>query len=338
MECSASLSLDFYALLEDSSLSDITIQNQGGQISVHSVILSARSPVFRNMLKNDMEEKKTGIIKIEDFEINVVKAMVNYIYSAKIDENFDDMRALVRIGAKYQIQSLVDKCCKLLISSISSTNVVDLGVLAETYSFQAMLKKCAEFIADDLDSLGEDWEEKVKKSPVLLLHILKCLKRQKGQEVVEIVRFSDLIRSMEEDGGWSCGGSQKDAITFQVNRASKLSEIGFYGTEHEGENIIVDIEVKKGEVDVFTKTTNFRSAGNNVPVKIPVDDVTIEPDTEYTVAVKIEAADVTFSGNFGVEEVESSDHKFLVKFFESDISENYTDVTGGQIPTLVFKI
>eukprot|EP00092_Neocalanus_flemingeri_P017599 GFUD01019041.1.p1 GENE.GFUD01019041.1~~GFUD01019041.1.p1 ORF type:complete len:328 (+),score=85.76 GFUD01019041.1:66-1049(+) len=327
MECSASLSLDFLALLEDSSLSDITIQNQGGQISVHSVILSARSPVFRAMLRSDMEEKKTGIIKIEDFEIDVVKAMVNYIYTAKIDEKFEDMRALLRIGDKYQIQSLVDKCCKLLISSISSSNVVDLGVLAETYSFQAMLKKCSEFIANDLDSLGEDWEEKVKKSPVLLLQILKCLKPQ----VVEIVRLS-------VDERWWCFRSHKEAISFLVNRASKLSEIGLYGTEHEGETITVDIEVKKGELDVFTKTTNYRSAGNNVPVKIPVDDVPIEPDTEYTVAVKIEAQDFTFSGDSGVKEVESSDHKLRVRFLNSDISENGTKVSYGQIPTLVFKI
>eukprot|EP00092_Neocalanus_flemingeri_P017600 GFUD01019042.1.p1 GENE.GFUD01019042.1~~GFUD01019042.1.p1 ORF type:complete len:332 (+),score=70.04 GFUD01019042.1:66-1061(+) len=331
MECSASLSLDFLALLEDSSLSDITIQNQGGQISVHSVILSARSPVFRAMLRSDMEEKKTGIIKIEDFEINVVKAMVNYIYTAKIDEKFEDMRALVRIGDKYQIQSLVDKCCKLLISSISSSNVVDLGVFAETYSFQAVLEKCSEFIADDLDSLGEHWEEKVKSSPVLLIHILKCLKCPKEQ-VVEIVRFNGVNTPR-----WICDGSEIDAITFQVNRCSKLSEIGLYGTETEEENVTVDIEVKKGELNLFSKTTIYRSAGNDVPVKIPVNDVLIEPDTEYTVAVKIKSLGNTFYGNDGIEQVQTSDQKFKVSFMDSDISVS-TDVSSGQIPTFLFKI
>eukprot|EP00092_Neocalanus_flemingeri_P017598 GFUD01019040.1.p1 GENE.GFUD01019040.1~~GFUD01019040.1.p1 ORF type:complete len:332 (+),score=70.01 GFUD01019040.1:110-1105(+) len=331
MECSAAFFEDFLSLLEDSTSSDLMIQNQGEQINVHRAILSARSPVFRAMLRNDMKEKKTGIIEIKDFEMDVIKAMVHYIYTARIDENFDDLKTLAKIGEKYEIQSLVDICCKLLISSISSSNVVDLGVFAETYSFQAVLEKCSEFIADDLDSLGEHWEEKVKSSPVLLIHILKCLKCPKEQ-VVEIVRFNGV-----NTPGWICDGSEIEAITFQVNRCSKLSEIGLYGTETEEEDVTVDIEVKKGELNLFSKTTIYRSAGNDVPVKIPVNDVLIEADTEYTVAVKIKALGNTFYGDDGIEQVQTSDQKFKVIFMDSDISVS-TDVSSGQIPTLLFKI
>eukprot|EP00092_Neocalanus_flemingeri_P015530 GFUD01016811.1.p1 GENE.GFUD01016811.1~~GFUD01016811.1.p1 ORF type:complete len:340 (+),score=91.60 GFUD01016811.1:120-1139(+) len=339
MECSASLSVDLLTLLKDPDLSDLIIQTQDGQISVHSVILSARSPVFRNMLrkrkrKEKKEEKETDIITIKDFEVNVIKAMVRYIYTDKIDEKFDDMRDLARIGNKYEIQSLVDICCKSLISTISSSNVVELGVFAETYSCKAVLEKCSDIIANDLNLLGEDWEDKVESSPALLLHILKCLKCQK-ERVVEVERF---CKTQVSPLQWSCNGSNKDAIKFIVNIASQLTGIGLFGTETEGENITVDIEVKKDGFDVFSKTTSFTSGGNDVPVKIPVNDVPILPDVEYTVAVLIKATGITFNGEDGIDEVESSDQKLKVCFMKSEDSENGTDVYRGQIPSLFFKM
>eukprot|EP00092_Neocalanus_flemingeri_P086365 GFUD01108830.1.p1 GENE.GFUD01108830.1~~GFUD01108830.1.p1 ORF type:complete len:338 (+),score=77.87 GFUD01108830.1:110-1123(+) len=337
MECSAAFFEDFLSLLEDSTSSDLMIQNQGEQINVHRAILSARSPVFRAMLRNDMKEKKTGIIEIKDFEMDVIKAMVHYIYTARIDENFDDLKTLAKIGEKYEIQSLVDICCKLLISSISSSNVVDLGVFAETNSFQAVLEKCSQFIASDFGSLGEDWEERVKISPLFMFNILKCLKSSEKEGMVEIVRFSDV----SPFAGWACGQAQEagvqgqgDTLKFQANRASKLCEIGVYGNATTNENIEVDIEVKKGALTVFFKTTNFTSAGNATPVKIPVD-VPIEQDTDYTVSVLIKARGGTFFGEHGIGEVENQE--FKVCFMNSPHS-NGTTTSVGQIPTLVFKI
>eukprot|EP00092_Neocalanus_flemingeri_P021621 GFUD01023451.1.p1 GENE.GFUD01023451.1~~GFUD01023451.1.p1 ORF type:complete len:332 (+),score=71.59 GFUD01023451.1:100-1095(+) len=331
MECSAAFFEDFLSLLEDSTSSDLVIQNQGEQITVHRAILSARSPVFRAMLGNDMKEKKTGIIEIKDFEMDVIKAMVHYIYTARIDENFDDLKTLAKIGEKYEIQSLVDICCKLLISTISSSTVVDLGVFAETNSFQAVLEKCSEFIASDLGSLGEDWEERVKISPMFMFNIIKCLKSGGKGGMVEVVRFPD-VGSFP---GWGFGDFC-DAVIFQANRASKLCEIGLYGTATNNENIEVDIEVKKGVLTVFSKTTNFTSAGNATPVKIPVD-VPIEQDTDYTVSVLIKArGGKTFFGKHGIGEVENQE--FKVCFMNSLHSPNGTTTSVGQIPTLVFKI
>eukprot|EP00092_Neocalanus_flemingeri_P106839 GFUD01137093.1.p1 GENE.GFUD01137093.1~~GFUD01137093.1.p1 ORF type:complete len:344 (-),score=64.72 GFUD01137093.1:17-1048(-) len=343
MDCLASLSSDFLSLLEDSTHSNLTIQCPGGEVSVHRGIIAARSPIFSSMLQNDMLEKNTGVIKIDDFGINVVKAMVKYVYTARIDDEFEDIKALLRIGDKYLIRSLVDICSKKLIDSISFSNVVDLGIFAETYSVQNVVDKCSEFIANDLNSLGDDWEERVQNSPLFATRILKCLKSVSGQgPVVEIKRFE----ASEESGRWDCDCPlSQDAISFQTNLTSKLVAVGLYGTDIK-EKIPVDIEVKKGSTSVFSQSLTYESPGNGVPVKIPVN-VIIEPNLQYTVSVLISASDRrTFWGSqMNIEKIvngEVSDTTFQINFDDADDADeencNGTDVSMGQIPTLVFKL
>eukprot|EP00092_Neocalanus_flemingeri_P015705 GFUD01016999.1.p1 GENE.GFUD01016999.1~~GFUD01016999.1.p1 ORF type:complete len:351 (-),score=77.26 GFUD01016999.1:19-1071(-) len=350
MDCLASLSSDFLSLLEDSTYSDLTIQCPGGEVCVHRGIMAARSQVFNTMLQNNMVEKTTGVMKIEDFDVDVVKAMVKYVYTARIDDEFEDIKALIRIGHKYMIRSLVDICSKRLINSITFSSVVDLGVFGETYSVENVVDKCSEFIASDLNSLGDDWEERVQNSPLFATRILKCLKSGAGQGlVVEIKRFA-----IKESLKWRCQGHKKDAISFQTNLTSKLIEVGLYGTEAK-EKIPVDVEVKKGSTSVFSQSLTYESPGNGVPVKIPVN-VIIEPNLQYTVSVLISASDHrTFWGSqMNIEKIvngEVSDTTFQINFADAgdaddandadDADEencNGTNVSMGQIPTLVFKL
>jgi hypothetical protein len=287
------------------------------------------------MLRNDMVERTTGIIKIEDFDMDVVKAMVDYIYAAKIDEKFGDLKALMRIGDKYEIQSLVDVCRKTMIDSISSANVVELGVYAENYADKEILAKCCEFIANDLDALGDNWEERVRVSPEFAISILKSLKQ--AHRSVTMSRFS-----MFSDGcSWKCDGTQRDSISFETNRPSKLAEIGLFGTKIK-ENIPVKINVKKGSTTVFSEDLFYKSTGNNAPIKFPLPvQVPIDPDSDYTVLALIKpAVGSTFQGVKGKEDVEGysgGGNMFNVCFVDID-DESASDVEVGQIAILVFKV
>ena len=124
---------DFNSILEDSSSSDLTLVCQDGEVKVHRLIMSGRSPVFNSLLKSDMQEKTSGAVKIEDFKIDVVRAMVNYIYTARIEDTFDDIVNLMKIGHKYLINTLVEDCSKMLIKSITVSNVLELGAIAEVF-------------------------------------------------------------------------------------------------------------------------------------------------------------------------------------------------------------
>jgi len=207
MEGLSTLSADFNSILDDSSSSDLTLICPDGEIQVHRLIMSGRSPVFNSLLNSDMLEKTSGIVKIEEFNIEVVRAMVLYIYTAKIEDTFDDIVTLMKIGNKYLIQRLVDDCSKKLIKLISVSNVLELGVVAEVYSVQDLLKSCVKFVCKNLEVLGSGWKEKLKSSPQFLMGIVELVIKPKN-ELLEVNR-------------WTAGGKE-DSISVRLSHAAPL--------------------------------------------------------------------------------------------------------------------
>eukprot|EP00092_Neocalanus_flemingeri_P091540 GFUD01116074.1.p1 GENE.GFUD01116074.1~~GFUD01116074.1.p1 ORF type:complete len:350 (+),score=49.22 GFUD01116074.1:48-1052(+) len=334
MEALNSLTSDLFSLLQDSSTSDVTITCHDGQVPAHGLILSARSPVFSTMLKSDMLEKETGIIKIEDFKVSVVQAMLHYLYTAKIEDTFDNFKDLLMIGDKYQIPSLVEDCSKELLPTISRSTALELGTFAETYSAHSLVDKCAEFLSENLDVLNKNWKEDVKKSPLFLASILGCVK---SAHFLEVSRFGS-IGTMGDDTGpsWGCSGYTVDAITFKVSRPSSLISIGLYGSR-DTDTIPVKVEVKRNvSSSVLSMSTSYKSCGKEDPIKIPLR-VDLEAETLYTICVCI-SKDYTYAGMDGNREVNLLGGRLRVQFVDSPDSTNMTDVEWGQIPTLGFKI
>jgi len=327
--CDTTLSSDFNTLLFDSSKSDLKLICPGeGEVSVHEIIISARSPVFSNMLKNDMTEKQSRTIVIDDFDISVVMEMVRFVYTGKLEEAFENVKDLLVIGNKYQISSLVEACGKKVAATISKENAVEIGIFAETHNAKFLREKCAEFIYQDLSVLGNDWEDGLKASPLLFAKILDNLK--KSQLGLDVCRFTnaDLLYGVNESVA---------AISFKINRSSKLVSIGLYGNRST-DSTPVTIEVKKCCVSILKLKTTYKSNGTSVPIKVPVD-VDIEPDSDYTVLVTVRfpATSPAYDGENGRSEIQFSAENFTVKFRNAD-SPSQTNVYTGQIPTLGFIV
>lgn len=341
MDCLNSLSSQFKSLLIETELSDLEIRTAcGAQIRVHRLILSARSSVFQTMLRNDMVERNTGVIEIDDFDLHIVKNMVDYVYSGKIDAHLseDDLKALLRIGDKYEIQSLVVLCRKKLVESISANNAVDLGVYASTFSDVELLQSCCEFLSEDLEALGENWEDHLESYPEFLMMLLRCMKQ--NHRTFYISRFS----STANNCSWLLDGSRKDSISFETRHRSRLCEIGLFGSMIK-ESIPVNLTVKKVSSIVFSEELVYESSGKNEPIKVKLPvQIPIDPETDYTVTALIRpASGSTFHGIRGKEVVEGkygSVNAFKVCFVDIDdeSSRSYTDVYVGQIPLLVFKV
>jgi BTB/POZ domain len=68
-------------LLLSGDLADVTILVGKERLGAHRLILSARSPVFKAMLLLDMSEKTTGVIVIEDVELEVMRECLSFMYT-----------------------------------------------------------------------------------------------------------------------------------------------------------------------------------------------------------------------------------------------------------------
>jgi speckle-type POZ protein len=83
-----SLSRSLKQLLSSGDIADVVIDVGGVHLSAHRCILSARSPVFHAMLKNEMTERVTGTISIDDVDPQVMQECLTFMYT---DECSDSM-------------------------------------------------------------------------------------------------------------------------------------------------------------------------------------------------------------------------------------------------------
>ena len=86
-------------------------------IEAHRFWLSSHSPVFRAMFESDMKEKESGVIKINDCDPYVMKALISFLYTEVISPQIDRLQLLI-LADKYQISHLVEQCLQVCIRTL----------------------------------------------------------------------------------------------------------------------------------------------------------------------------------------------------------------------------
>jgi len=331
---------DLLTHLSDKSTCDFSlIFPDGKKIDVHSQIVSARSPMFQAMFASDMKEKKTGTMEVKDADFDVVEAMVHYIYTGVVKLlNESELKELLKIGHKYQINNLVDDCSVELVPDAS--NVLELGSFADFHEAQILVRKCAQFVARNpavLDTLS--WKEELKPHPGFLVSIIEYLKVKAvivDTKEVEISRFATY---KEELALWR-GKKRTDAISFEINRQAILSGVGLFGN-HSEESISVKITVKKvgSSSVIYSHYTSYESNRLALPIKIPIH-AKLESGFKYTIGAVLGSGEWYYGTNphnLVGNSVKTTDG-FEVEFSNSDDSTDETCIKWGNIPALYFKV
>ncbi|KAK9162471.1 hypothetical protein Syun_003373 [Stephania yunnanensis] len=89
-------------------------------VPAHKAVLVSRSPVFRAMLKNEMEESRSGTIRISDVSYEVLCSFVHYLYTAEVTLDEQMACELLALAEKYQVKHLkaYSQCDHLLEASL----------------------------------------------------------------------------------------------------------------------------------------------------------------------------------------------------------------------------
>merc|ERR1711915_556039 len=207
-----------------------------------------------------MVEKINGVIRIDDACIDVVKQMVRYMYIAKIDNNFTRIKELLVLANKYQVQELVNYCSSKIFESLSEDNALEIGMFGEMHNSDVLINRCAKYICYDMtDSLNEDWMEKIKESPKLMLQIIKNLRDVHENKLHEIKRMD---QGMEQ---WVHGG-RINAVAFEVDAKVWLRGIGLYGSM-DNSKFQVHIKVFLHDDCLLEEEREYSSNGSANPVK-----------------------------------------------------------------------
>lgn len=135
---------DYENLFESEVLCDLKLKMSDNEVlNVHKAVLAARSPVFFKMLTIDMQEAKSNVVDIPDFDSETMEELLRFLYCNKVDDLASTARDLIYAADKYQIAKLKEMCVEQIITGLTVDNVLDALVISDQVSgMQKLFNSC----------------------------------------------------------------------------------------------------------------------------------------------------------------------------------------------------
>ena len=103
------------------------------------------------MLNNNMViESQTGKTTIQGHKMPIVKQVVKFIYSGRVD-NIDENNAedLLRAADQFLLSGMKEICEVFLMSKVNLDNAIDMLSLGHTYEAEGLKEKAMDMIVEE---------------------------------------------------------------------------------------------------------------------------------------------------------------------------------------------
>jgi speckle-type POZ protein len=122
-------------MFENEENCDLKIQaNDGVTLSVHKLILIARSPVFLKMLTSNMKEAATNTVEVDDLDSTTMRELLRFIYCGEVQDLKENVKDLIYAAEKYEVNQLKEICIEELAANVSEENVIETLIIADQVS------------------------------------------------------------------------------------------------------------------------------------------------------------------------------------------------------------
>ncbi|XP_030451690.1 BTB/POZ and MATH domain-containing protein 2-like [Syzygium oleosum] len=196
----SSIGQDFGKLLDSGKGADVSFEVDGEVFAAHKLVLAARSPVFRAQLYGPMKDQNTKLIRVEDMEPSVFKALLHFIYF----DSLPDLQELTGLDSKwastlmsqhllaaadrYGLDRLRLLCEANLCQDVAINTVATTLALAEQHHCFQLKAVCLRFVAmpENLRAVMQtDGFEYLKEScPSVLTELLEYVARASEQSMI----------------------------------------------------------------------------------------------------------------------------------------------------------
>ena len=149
-------------LFNDQETSDIEIVCGGEVFYCHQAILMKRSDVFRGLFKAKMQETITRKVPIKDVSPDVIKGLLQFIYTGATDEDIlkEKPGELLAAAEKYMMNSLKEVCELQLCLTLQVDNSVESLVLGDMYRAPRLRRMALQMVARKLAKVSNTYEER----------------------------------------------------------------------------------------------------------------------------------------------------------------------------------
>ncbi len=173
-----SLSHSFSELLSSGDLSDVDLVCGEKTFPCHTLVLSARSDVFRAMFSHrDTRETQSGRVEILDSEPEAVERLISFVYTGECEDLDSCAASLLPLADKYNVSRLVVKCEASLASGLKIGTAAQTLRLAYLHGSENLMEVALDFAAQHMSavSASKDWGDIKKNHPEILSRLLETM-------------------------------------------------------------------------------------------------------------------------------------------------------------------
>lgn len=172
------------SLYKEETLCDFTLKIGKENLRVHKVVLCARSPVFKAMLTTEMKETVNQLMEIHDLEVEIVRHMLNFMYTDTADDlNWETASKLYVAADKYDVAALKRLCSDALKTGLCVANIGDILILSDKHSDDDLKKSVQDFIYEnDTEILNSpEWNTFMQKEVQLAAETMRLMYIKKAE-------------------------------------------------------------------------------------------------------------------------------------------------------------
>ena len=111
-------------LQEHQSLTDVMLRFGDRTIHAHKCILKISSEYFRALFDSGMTEINTGEVKLDTFDFDAVKTVIDYIYGRQTQVDMDNLIPLLSVTEHFLLKELKERLTKMIIEHLKPDNCI----------------------------------------------------------------------------------------------------------------------------------------------------------------------------------------------------------------------
>ena len=155
---------------------------------MHKSVLSAASSYFKAMFTCNLAEANSPKVPINGVEGNIVKQLLDYVYSSEITISKENVQSLLSASNLLEILPVRDACCQFLDRHMDESNCLGIQSFAEAHGCFDLQIKARNFALKHFNDLitGEEFETIFESQLVDLI----------ASDKLEVLREKDVFNTV----------------------------------------------------------------------------------------------------------------------------------------------
>lgn len=140
-------------------------------IKAHRIVLSSSSSYFAAMFGNEFNENKEKVVKLHSINYQILKTLVDFIYTGKIEIDQINVQELLAAADMLQLPDVVCGCAQYLCRELHPTNALGILRFAEAHNCKELGESAIGFINSHFPEVAEH-EEILEISQQMLTRLI----------------------------------------------------------------------------------------------------------------------------------------------------------------------